>query len=203
MKLFDIFKRGATKSGSEMREYLLSEIKRVIDTWDTSDIYAVSLYVEDNGDNPCEPTVTLGYNTEEHFKAEAENRDDKIEVRWNYAYWQQNREYFFGLDEVTQPVVERWINSKGFKCYTYEEMFLSDKEPAPETYEGITQAFVNELVAIVKELHKSGFIKAKFGKDIPVLIHELEYYEEIADQNIKANPPHTVDEFVAFCLDEY
>ncbi len=203
MKIFDILKKVTNGSDSELREYLLNKIKRVIDTWDTSDIYAVSLWVQDNGDNPCEPTVTLGYNTEEHFKGEIEHAWDEVEARWNFAYWLQNCEYFFGLDEETQPIVKRWIASKGFKYYTYEEMVLSDKEPNPKTYEGITQAFVNELVAIVKELHKSGFIRSKFGKDIPVLIHELEYYEEIANQNIEANPKHTVDEFVSFCLDEY
>ena len=63
----------------------------------------------------------------------------------------------------------------------------------------VTNAFVKVLVDIVKELHQSGFIKEKFGKEIPVIIHELEYYEEIANQNIEANGYELVEEFVNFC----
>ena len=71
--------------------------------------------------------------------------------------------------------------------------------PEESLYEGITEAFLEVLIEVVKELHESGFIKEQFGKEIPVLIHELEYYEEIAEQNLKANPAETVEEFVKFC----
>ena len=37
-----------------------------------------------------------------------------------------------------------------------------------------------------------------FGRSIPVIVHELEYYDEIADQNEKANPRELVDGFVAW-----
>lgn len=63
----------------------------------------------------------------------------------------------------------------------------------------ITQKFVDLLVSIVQELHSSGFIRNKFKKDIPILIHELEYYDTIAEQNLRANPADTVADFVRFC----
>ena len=66
-------------------------------------------------------------------------------------------------------------------------------------YESITEAFIEVLIEVVKELHESGFIKEQFGKEIPVLIHELEYYEEIAEQNLKANPTELVEEFAKYC----
>ena len=46
-----------------MKDILLKEIKKYIESWDKSDIYAISLFVNDEEDNPCQPTVTLGYNT--------------------------------------------------------------------------------------------------------------------------------------------
>ena len=55
------------------------------------------------------------------------------------------------------------------------------------------------LVDIVKELHESGFIKETFGHEIPVLIHELEYYYEIGEQNIRANGTELAGDFAEFC----
>jgi hypothetical protein len=40
-----------------------------------------------------------------------------------------------------------------------------------------------------------GLIERVFGHAIPVLIHELEYYDEIAQQNRDANPDELADEF--------
>lgn len=184
-----------------MKNTLLKQIKEKIASWDKSDIYAVSLWVNDMNDNPCEPVVVLGYNTSEQFQNEIPNAYDAQEAKWNYAFWLQNEELSFGTGE-TQFMVRQWIESAGYSYFTSEEMFLAQEEPDERLYEGITAAFVEVLVEVVKELHESGFIKEQFGKEIPVLIHELEYYEEIAEQNLRANPAETVADFVKFCLDE-
>ena len=68
-------------------------------------------------------------------------------------------------------------------------------------FEEITKSFVKVLVQVVKELHSTGFILEQFGKEIPILIHELEYYGEIAKQNIEANTKELVEEFVKFCIE--
>lgn len=164
----------------EMKNLLSARIKSSIRDWQKSDIYAVSLFVYDNDDNPCEPTVTLGYNTNANYNTEIKNASDSSEAKWNYAFWLQNQELVFGIDE-TKPAVQEWIVRNGY------------------SYEGITGAFIRVLVDVVKELHSSGFIKAQFGKELPVLIHELEYYDEIGKQNIEANTLELVEEFVAFC----
>ena len=73
-------------------------------------------------------------------------------------------------------------------------------DTTPVEYEPeITEAFVEMLVDIVRELHESGFIQETFKREIPVLIHELEYYYEIAEQNIRANGIELVDDFARFC----
>lgn len=181
-----------------MRNILLDEIKKEISTWDKSDIYVVSLYVYDECDNPCEPTVTLGYNTVSNYENETQYASDEEEAKWNYAFWLQNDELVFGRGK-TKDIVKQWIEDRGFTYLSYDEMFNSDNSPDYEYYEGITKAFIKVLVDIVKELHSSGFIKEQFGKAIPVIIHELEYYDEIAKQNIEANSYELVEEFVDFC----
>lgn len=177
-----------------MKELLMNSIKETIKTWNEPDIYAISLFVYDEDDNPCKPTVTLGYNTEAVYESEIENAWDAEEARWNYAFWLQNDEMVFGIDE-TEAVVKKWILENGLP-------YSEDAEFEDEEYEAVTKAFVAVLVDIVKDLHASGFIKDTFGKPIPILIHELEYYDEIAEQNIEANGEELVKEFVHFCMAE-
>lgn len=167
-----------------MKDYLLKELNTKIEKWDTSDIYVISLFVYNEDDDPNQPTVTLGFNTLSNFKESIDVAWDEEEAKWNFAFWLQNEEYVFGVDE-TKPIVEKWIQDNN---YIDEDDDMI-----------VTNAFVKVLVDIVKELHQSGFIKEKFGKEIPVIIHELEYYEEIAEQNIEANGYELVEEFVKFC----
>lgn len=184
-----------------MKQILLEQIKNKIAAWDKSDIYAVSLFVYDMNDNPCEPVVVLGYNTMQQVRTEIPNADGEQEAKWNYAFWLQNDEISFGTGE-TQSYVKQWIKDLGYSYFTYEEMFEAEEGPEESLYEGITEAFIQVLIEVVKELHESYFIKEQFGREIPVLIHELEYYEEIAVQNLEANPSDVVEEFVAFCREQ-
>ena len=175
-------------------EILKKSIIETIKTWTENDIYAISLYVYDDGDNPSKPTVTLGYNTESNFQDEKDNAYDEGEARWNYAFWLQNEEYVFGYDE-TANIVKEWILSQGF---IYNEDIYYEED----TDEEITEAFVNLLVDIVKEIHEEKILSNKFGKEIPILIHELEYYEKIAEQNIRANGEELVEDFVTWVYNQ-
>ena len=160
----------------DLKNEILSRIKPIINSWTEDDIYAVSLFVYDIDDDPQRPTFTLGFNTESVYLREAENEFTTAdEARWNYAFWQQNCELIFGENE-TEEIVSQWAKNA----------------------ENVTDEFVNVLVEVVKELHESEFIKTKFKKAIPVIIHELEYYEKIAAQNIEANTLPLVQGLVDF-----
>lgn len=175
-----------------MKEQLKEAIMQTIASWDEADIYVVSLYVYDDNDDPCRPTVTVGYNTESYLNEQIEYDSDEEEARWNYAFWLQNEEFVFGKDD-TADVVRQWIIDSGFA-------YCQVCDTTPVEYESeITKAFVELLVVIVRELHNSGFIKETFGCEIPVLIHELEYYYEIGEQNIRANGVELAGEFAGFC----
>lgn len=185
---------------NKMKDYIMSEIKKCISSWDKSDIYAISLFVYDEDDNPCQPTFALGYNTNEHFKNEISNASNEQEAKWNYAFWLQNSELYFGMGE-TQAIVKEWLADNDFPYISSEEMFGKNSSIDDECVERITDAFVNVLIEIVRELHDSGFVAKEFGKSIPIIIHELEYYDAIAQQNLKANPAEIMDEFVEFCIE--
>lgn len=158
------------------KEKLKEMIINSIEAWSCDDIYAVSLFVDED-DNP---TVTLGYNTKSQVKESLEETDEQ-EARWNYAFWLQNEEFIFGEGKTKKDVMD-WI----------AENNLEDEEE-------ITEAFVDVLIQIVKEIHKEKVLTKKFGHELPILIHELEYYEKIAIQNEKANGKYLPKEFVDFC----
>ena len=169
-----------------MKEYLSDMFKKIILSWNDFDIYVISLFVYDDNDNPLEPTVTLGYNTYSNLQKNIDFAWDESEAKWNYAYWLQNEEFVFGSGK-TKQIVQDWV-SDNLETLTMDES-------------GITNLFIKMLIDIVKELHSSGFIVKKFGKKIPIIIHELEYYDEIANQNIEANGYELVKDFVDFCSD--
>ena len=183
-----------------LKNEIISRIKPIIASWNNvSDIYAISLYVSDKYDNPCEPTFTLGYNTESNYKNSISVASSPLEARWNYAFWLQNSELVFG-EEETAEIVKNWILSLNLPYFTYHEMFktnMSDNVPDIE-FEKITCEFVSVLISVVKELHETGFIKCAFSKNVPIIIHELEYYDKIGQQNIEANGRFLVQELIDF-----
>ncbi|MBP1547998.1 MAG: hypothetical protein J6A37_15550 [Oscillospiraceae bacterium] len=92
------------------------------------------------------------------------------EARWNYAFWLQNDKPLFG---EKNDVYVRYIENCGSLAV---------------------------LSNAVKQLHKSGIITELFGRELPVIIHELEYYPEIAEYNIRANGKKLLPKkFIEFC----
>jgi hypothetical protein len=165
--------------GKEITERFLP----VLASFDDNDIYAISFYVEHEDDDPRKPLVYFGYNTEAQVKNEMENAADEEEARWNFAFWLQNELYCFGADDDTADLCRAWA---------YQQNLAAD--------ETSYQVFVNVLIDVVKDLQQSGVIAKKIGKRIPVIIHELEYYTQIAQQNIEANGADLISaEFLHFC----
>ena len=61
--------------------------------------------------------------------------------------------------------------------------------------EQITERFVELCVQVSRALHDEGSITGKFGRPVPIIVHELEYYDQIAEQTCRANPPGLTSEF--------
>ncbi len=185
-----------------LKSKLLKLLKNKISEWDCSDIYAISLYVQSECDNPFDTTVTLGFNTETNYTDSIPSAWDAQEARWNYAFWLQNKELVFGADK-TKEFFKKWLVDKGYGYHSYDEFYNSDNfNNLCEIGEKALVDFTKILISTVQELHSCKFIRNKFGSEIPILIHELEYYEKIAQQNIEANSEDLVADFVKFCRGE-
>lgn len=56
---------------------------------------------------------------------------------------------------------------------------------------------LSEITAVAKKLQNSGFVKNKFGRPIPIIVHDLEYPWYIIEATQKANPNGEADIFFA------
>jgi hypothetical protein len=173
------------------RDFIKSALRK-IGSGEVADIYVVSLLVYDEEDDPARPTVTVGFNTEAQVSRSATSAWDEAEARWNYAFWLQN---VLGIlcvsdtDEVGARLRDRWVAEQG--------LVVDDTDP-----NDVTRRFVALLEAVVQSLHRDGVIEDIFGRPIPVVIHELEYYEAIVEQNRRANPDGLVDAFASWVMDD-
>lgn len=192
----------------ELAEHICTRIRSALEAIpdeDRADIYAVSLWVSELDDDPRRPTITVGYNTECQVagctpgpgqRPGRPAASDAAEARWNFAFWLQNSLAVIGSDEDDPKgaeLREAWARQRGF-WYSDEEE-ARDLDAVLEKAQRLTGEFVAIVVGVVQDLHRGGEIVRVFGRAIPLLIHELEYYDEIARQNEAANPPGVVDDF--------
>jgi hypothetical protein len=190
---------------NSLKKYVFESIKAEILSWNNDvikDIYVISLYISNSEDDPRRPMITLGYNTMEQYESALEDASDNSEAKWNYAFWLQNEELIIGdnwgenLEDGEK--INQWIKENNL--YYSDEEEDEDFDKALKLGDEITSRFVELCVEVVKELHEEGIIEQKFGKALPLIIHELEYYDLIAEQNKRANPEEVIKEFVDWIL---
>ncbi|WP_238916894.1 hypothetical protein [Clostridium sp. YIM B02555] len=190
---------------NSLKKYVFESIKAEILSWNNDvikDIYVISLYISNSEDDPRRPMITLGYNTMEQYESALEDASDNAEAKWNFAFWLQNEELIIGdnwgenLEDGER--ISQWIKENNL--YYSDEEEDEDFDKALKLGDEITSRFVELCVEVVKELHEEGIIEKKFGKALPLIIHELEYYDLIAEQNKRANPEEIIKEFADWIL---
>lgn len=191
---------------SSLKDYVYENIKAKILSWNNciiNDIYVISLYISDVEDDPRKPMITLGYNTMEQYEKSISHASDNAEAKWNFAFWLQNEELIigdnWGKNLKDREMILEWIKENNL--YYSDEDEVEDFDKTLSLGAEITHEFVELCVEVVKKLHDEGVIQQKFVRDIPILIHELEYYDLIAEQNKRANPKEVVKEFVDWILE--
>lgn len=175
-----------------MKEKMKTMLQETIKTWTAEEIYAISMWLQYDNYNPCKPVVIVGYNTEEQYQKSLQETDER-EARWNFAFWLQNEELCFGMDETAEDV-RQWIIANGYSVYE------DDDDLADSQCEEMERFIEKSLIEVVKEIHQTEILTEQFGKEIPIIIHELEYYDKIAEWNIEANGDILDGEFVDFCI---
>jgi hypothetical protein len=161
-----------------------------------SDTYVVSFFVYDEEDDPRVPMLTIGTNTETQAAAEAPRASSADEARWNYAFWLQDQLDVVGGadDRGAKQLIDQVFTDLGL---AWDGEDFSDE--ALETHDRMTETFVAACVDAARRLHR-GITLELFGRDVPVLVHELEYHDEIVEQNRRCNDAALVAEFEAWVL---
>jgi hypothetical protein len=184
-------------------EYLNSsflKIKVAIENISNSEIesiYVISFFVYDKEDDPRKPTLQIGYNTLDKVESSKDKAGSYNEAKWNYAFWLQNNILKLGIgDDIA--LRDSWVKRNGL-FYEESEESLDEDEDSEfdeiEAGEKVTEKYIEMLQEIVRKLHSENVIRTKFGKMIPVIIHELEYYKKIIDQNLECNPQELLIDF--------
>lgn len=167
---------------------------------DADDIYAVSFLIDNEEDDPRQPTLTVGYNTETQARRSIPDASDQAEARWNYAFWIQNELTVVGdltSDPAGAAARQEWISDLGL--WHAEQAGLAGWSSAMGPLAPRIGARFHQICCrLARALHTTGVIERSVGRTVPVIVHELEYYEAIALQTEAANPPGIADEFTSW-----
>jgi len=168
-----------------------------IEQSEVDDIYALSFYIELA---EVLPAITIGYNTNEQVKKSTPEASCLAEAKWNYAFWLQNRLCVFGEEgkyssdaSIQAMQSEFTLEMDGYNTANKQE----DWHVCDENAQKITDRTWANAAEVAAELHQSTLFKDKFGRQLPILVHELEYHQKIIDINKIANPDGQANEFFA------
>jgi len=176
-----------------LEDYIYKQAKTVIQKINPeklSDIYVYSFFVSDIGDDPRYPSLTIGYNTGTNLQATIKDAASAQEAKWDYAFWLQNKLAVIGKDVDSREFIEEWIENKSLDYTDADED--DDYAACSDKGDKIATEFSNGLVQVVQHLHKKHITK------LAILIHELDYDDDIKKQNIRANGIKRVSEFSAW-----
>lgn len=175
----------------DLEEYLYEKIKPIFDGWDEPGIYAVSFFAYSNELHEyrgiCNVTdFAVSYNTE----ADCPGAGPHSEERWNYAFWRQNETLIFDSYGQTPEtaVLFDWYAQQGITNIGYEDENIE----APVGYKEL----VDVLAKVARRFQDEGYWMRRFGRQIPILIHDLEYIPCTLDATAYANPNGEAADFL-------
>ncbi|MBO4733438.1 MAG: hypothetical protein J5662_03080 [Clostridia bacterium] len=186
---------------TDIEKIMYDKVKAVISTWKEEGIYAISFFVYSNEAYEFRgfsnvSTWAISYNTE----ADCNGAGLLDEERWNYAFWRQDETSIIDIeepDECTEALYQ-WYAEQGIENIGFEDTDnMYDDE---YNYIGRGPVGHYELLSIAsnvaRKLQKEGFVKEKFKKPIPIIIHGLEcaWYDIEATRN--ANPNGEADTYI-------
>lgn len=163
-----------------------------------TDIYALSFFYYDEDDDARFPCIEVSYNTNEQYRQETANAAHETEAKWNYAFWLQKSVAKIGGTE--DELLHNWLMDTPY-YYSKAEYETAEKDDELfdrllEHGENFETEFIEGIIHLVRKLFKEHVLENKFGKDIPVIIHELEYYDQPIDWTRKANKTGLIEDFL-------
>lgn len=177
---------------TKLEDFLYHTTKEIMSTWEEQDIYAVSFFVYSNemfhfGGYDNVSTFAISYNTE----ADCGNAGPHTEKRWNYAFWRQDEWRIIEPDEnsMGMQLLFEWYREQGITNVGYEGV---DTPDGPVGFPEL----VDLTGKVARRLQEEGFLLEKFGRPIPILIHDLEYTDCTLKATEYANPNGEAADFL-------
>lgn len=168
-----------------------TDFENEIQSWDNkNDIYAISIWIDSDDDDSRKIQAIVGYNTIEQVNNIKSDASSELEAKWNFAFWIQNEKLVLSCN---QPDFQKWIQAQ--PDYFKDELWNNDFHLALEKSEKLEKVFVEQIIQIVTDLFEKKVIEDNFGMNIPIIIHELEYYDKPIGWTKKANPDGVTEEF--------
>lgn len=186
---------------TDIKSIIYNKIKPTISDWNDNGIYAISFFVYSNEDYKYKgfenvSSFAVSYNTEEF----CEGAGKYDEERWNYAFWSQDETMIIDPDHPDETInaLYNWYEENGITDIGYEDDEINLEENLDYNDKGPKGHY--ELLCIASEvanmLQSEGFVKAKFGKPIPIIVHGLEYEWYDIEATKKANPNNEAKDFL-------
>jgi len=160
------------------------------------DVYAVSLYT--NLEDVAQAELILSCNTYTQIAQSLSGAtaafglpSTEEEAKWNFAFWLQtpNLRLLVPPDSADGTLWRQLLGQRDL-VYTDLESFDVDLFEA-----GVRALLQETAIQVAQAMHKEGVLRGVFGKDLPVIIHDLEYDDSVADLTEKANPIGLAAEF--------
>ena len=170
-----------------------------IDNKVANDIYAISFWNTNEEDDQRYPQIIVSYNTNSHYESQINKASSAGEAKWNFVFWLHNDLLIIGGSDDKN--LAGWFKETPFYYSDkQEELAEDDDELFDELLERGSEfhnLFIDEIISIAKKLHNE-VISNKFGRPIPIIIHELEYYDVPIGWTKEANSPELIADFLEY-----
>lgn len=131
----------------------------------------------------------MAYNTFTNFQATRISSTDELDYKWNFAYWiADDIGHIGGENELA---LASWVDANR----------TLSQEVIPHRGK-FQDEFIQVVIKIAQRLFTEKVIEKKFGKNIPIIVHDLEYYDEPIHWTVSANPPELIEEFLRFAKNQ-
>lgn len=163
-----------------------------------ADVYVLSFFYYAEDDDARFPCIEVSYNTHAQYRQQTAHAAHETEAKWNYAFWLQDTIEKIGGS--SDELLNNWFRASPY-YYSEEENMAAEEDDALfdrllELGENFETDFIEHIISLTRRLFKEHVIEKKFEKDIPVIIHELEYYDQPIGWTQKANKPGLIEEFL-------
>ncbi len=189
-------------SGQSIERYIAGRVEQSMGARALpDDVYAFSLWLHHEDDDPRRPVLWLGSDTETQVELVVDAASSPEEARWNHAYWQQDTVTEIGgqRDLDGSSAIEAWFRC-GVGLWFTDEEERADFDGTIERGQAMHEAFFGKAAEAVALIHERGSSVGPNGAPLPMIVHELEYSEEIAAQNRRVNPDGLLPPgFFAWC----